>query len=350
MNIYDHLNAEPMKYWSPPKGSTLVQDILDNPEKYSQYLFTPKLDGEWNKLVWDGSEVWMLSRNRNVQGEFTNRADKVPHLVNEIMNVFPPNTVLLGELNFLKDAKKTSKDVGSIMRSLPPKAIQKQKESPLYFTVFDRLMWDGQDLSNLSYEERFPSNLTADGAEFIHFMSPKEITELETFLQEFFRIGGEGAVLIDRNSAYAFGKRPARASIKIKKQLNDFEAKVIDVLDPNREYKGTELENWPYWEEAHIPTGTAKLCGSLHKRSMEYSYTPVTKPYYYGWKNAIRCEYQGRIFDVASGLNDSDREWLATSEARAAIDEGTLYAVIGAMEFTETSVRHPFVVRLRTDI
>ena len=53
---------------------------------------------------------------------------------------------------------------------------------------------------------------------------------------------------------------------------------------------------------------------------------------------------------VASGLTDEDRAWLATDEAAKAIAEGALVAVVSGMEVTEDSIRHPRLIRLRTDI
>lgn len=352
MQIHDHLTAEPMKYWAPPKTSTIIQDILAAPEKFSQYTFTQKFDGEWNKVVWDGQHVYMLARNRNVQGQFTDRWEKFPVLIEEIKKL-PINTVLLGELAF-PNITKTSKDVGSIMRSLVPRALKLQETDPLHFYVFDCLMWGGEDLSQKSYRERFMENdlmmTKLQRQKFIHLLSPQPMSKLLDYLSYYFKIGGEGVVLMDTNAKYAFNSRPSKISVKIKKQLDDFEAKVISTLDPTREYDGKDRDNWQYWEAKHVPTNSTHMCGPLHSKSMEWSYTAVTKPYYYGWKNAIRCTYEGREFSVASGLNDEDRAWLATSEAQELIKHGKLYAVVSAMEFTKDSVRHPYLVRLRTDI
>lgn len=330
----DFLDLEPMKYWAVPKGNDYDKQILRNPEKFPQYTFTPKMDGEWNKLIWDGEVCWMLSRTRNVEGEFTNRAAKVPHILDEICQYLPAETVLLGELAF-GDVSRTSKDVGSIMRSLTPRAIklQEHETNKLIFYVFDCLMWAGEDLSTQTYAERFINNAALKQffsleLSYSDLLSPQPITVLPDFLKEYFAHGGEGVVLMDSNAPYAFGKRPVRSSVKIKKQLADFEALVLDTLEPNMAYEGKEIDNWQYWE------------GDI----------AVTKPYFNGWKNGLECEYEGRLFSVTSGLTDADREWLATSEARAAIDAGKLYAVCSAMELTQDSVRHPYLVRIRDDM
>lgn len=334
MNAKDFLDLEPMKYWAVPKGNDYDKQILRNPEKFTQYTFTPKMDGEWNKLIYDGDTFWMLSRTRNVEGEFTDRAAKVPHILDELRPYIPAETVLLGELAF-GDVSKSSKDVGSIMRSLTPRALklQEKEENKLRFYIFDCLMWAGDDVSTRPYAQRFTNHAALK--QFFDFelsysdlLSPQPITILPDFLKEYFAHGGEGVVLMDSNAVYSFGKRPVRASVKIKKQLSDFEARVLDTLEPNMVYEGKEIDNWQYWE------------GDI----------AVTKPYFNGWKNGLECEYEGRVFSVTSGLTDADREWLATSEARAAIDAGKLYAVCSAMELTEDSVRHPYLVRIRDDM
>lgn len=333
MNFNEMLTAEPMKYWAVPKGNDYDKQIIRNPEKFQNYTFTPKMDGEWNKLMFDGTTFWMLSRTLNVQGEYTDRAAKVPHILEELKNL-PPYTVLLGELAYA-DITKTSKDVGSIMRSLVPRAlkIQEQEENKLHFYVFDCLMWAGEDVSGRPYEQRFVNHAALK--QFFDFelhysdrLSPQSITVLPDFLKEYFKRGGEGVVLMDRNAPYAFGKRPVRSSVKIKKQLADFEALIIDTLEPNKLYEGTEIDNWQYWE------------GDV----------AVTKPYFNGWKNGLRCIYEGREFSVTSGLSDEDRAWLATSEAQESIKAGKLYAVCSAMELTSDSVRHPYLVRMRDDV
>jgi ATP-dependent DNA ligase len=324
-----------MKYWAPPKGNPIVSQILANPEKFSHYTFTPKMDGEWNKLMWDGEHMYMLARARNVQGVFTDRWEKFPHIIEELKDL-PKNTILLGEMAF-EDITKTCKDVGSIMRSLVPLALSKQKEdkNKLHFYIFDCLMWDGEELSDSSYQRRFIDNRYTTyyfdfvkHCKYVHLLKPQPMTELLSYLEDYFARGGEGVVLIDRETKYIFGSRPVRASVKIKKQLDEFEAKVIRTLEPNQKYEGTEIENWKYFKD-----GAA-----------------VTKPYFNGWKNGLVCEYEGRTFSVTSGLNDEDRAWLATDAAQESISAGKLYAVCGAMELTPDSVRHPYLSRMRDDM
>ena len=114
------------------------------------------------------------------------------------------------------------------------------------------------------------------------------------------------------------------------------ELKVVGTIEPNKLYEGDCPETWDY-KVYDTQTNTECL---------------VTKPYYYGWKNGITVELpDGTTTDVASGLTDDDREWLASEAAAKMIEAGELYAVIKAMSVSEYGrLRHGFLVRLRNDM
>ena len=339
MDFIELYQQEPQKYWQPPKGNTLIKDIFDNPMRYAKdYVATQKYDGEWAMvLVNENHEVYIHSRSRGVSGEFGNFTEKVPHLV-ELFKQLPKNTCLLGELCF-EDETKTSKDVGSILRCLPPKAIARQKDNPLIFRAFDCLYYHNLDLTTMPYSERMGyvarviAAFSFDYTDYIRMVKFIPITEnfAET-VTELWGRGAEGVVLVKQNSLYAFGKRPARESIKIKKTTGELELKVVDTVEPNKLYEGKDFNGWKYWDIDNE--------------------TPVTKPYFYGWKNGIVVDNNGTEVSVASGLTDNDREWLATEEAQNYIKGGKLYAVVSAMEIDAASgsLRHPYLVRLRTDV
>ena len=114
------------------------------------------------------------------------------------------------------------------------------------------------------------------------------------------------------------------------------ELKVVGVLEPKKFYEGDCPETWEY--ELEDPM--------THDRYL------VTKPYYFGWKNGITVELpDGTKCDVASGLTDDDRAWLATEDAAKMIAAGELFAVVKAMSFNDKGkLRHPSLVRLRNDM
>ena len=118
------------------------------------------------------------------------------------------------------------------------------------------------------------------------------------------------------------------------------ELKVVGVLEPNQHYEGDCPETWGYWYQ-DMPYANSQM-GNF----------PVTKPYFYGWKNGITVELpSGITCDVASGLTDDDRAWLATDEAAKMIAAGELYAVVKSMSINDKgALRHPSLVRLRNDM
>ena len=117
------------------------------------------------------------------------------------------------------------------------------------------------------------------------------------------------------------------------------ELKVVAAIDPKMHYEGDCPDTWEYWYQ-DMPNANSQA-GDF----------PVTKPFFYGWKNGITVEYNGTTCDVTSGLTDDDREWLATDEAQQMIKNGELYAVVKAMQTNSLGkLRHPYVVRLRNDM
>ena len=144
-------NMPAMKYSEPNLNLPKAQDMINN--KDGQYLAGQKWDGEWNMAIILDNEVLMRGRNITTTGDYKNRADMVPHITKELLSIFPAGTVVLGELCF-NDPTKTSKDVGTIMRCLPAKAVERQKTTPLYFKIFDRIGFEYQDLTKVPFIDR----------------------------------------------------------------------------------------------------------------------------------------------------------------------------------------------------
>ena len=133
-----------------------------------------------------------------------------------------------------------------------------------------------------------------------------------------------------KDNSYMPGTRTAWKTLKLKQQLPEMELKVVGTIAPNKLYEGDCPETWEY-----------QIDGEL-----------VTKPYYFGWMNGITVELpDGTTTDVASGLTDDDRAWLATQDAQDMIRAGDLYAVVKAMNFSDHGrLRHGYLVRLRNDM
>ena len=320
-------NMKPMKYYEPgglqhPKA----QEMVNN--KDDAFLALEKLDGEWARVIIMEDEVLIQSRSvSKVTGTYGDKTHHVPHIIEDLLKSFPAGTVLLGELAF-EDRSKTSRDVGSILRCLPPKAINRQEKEKLHLFVFDCLAWDGRDLSDKPFEDRFGEfsqqifhiDCSGCSASYIHIAKTGE--NFMELAEECWEQGGEGIVIVRKSSLYNPGGRKSWDSLKVKKKLGEIDMKIIDTIEPKKDYDGTELESWKYFMDNK----------------------PVTKPYYNGWKNGVIVEYEGRIIKVASGLSDEDRAWLATNAAKEAIESGGLHAAITGMELTEDSIRHPVFI------
>ena len=324
---------KPMRYFDcgGSYNSAKAQEMIFNHN--NDFIATEKRDGEWCRAIIDEvGNVLLQSRTiSKVTGEYGDKTLHVPHIVEDLRKL-PHGTVLLGELCF-RDVLTTSKDVGSILRCLPPKAIQRQTVGQkLEFHIFDCLAWDGVDLMDKPYETRFNTymqGLEYFDSEYVTYTS-YTFENFEDFLQTILAEGGEGMVIHRKNYLYSPGGRPSWSTLKVKKITEELELKVVDTLEPNHTYTGIELESWKYWIDD----------------------VPVTKPYYMGWKNGIVVDNNGTLVKVASGLTDADREWLATKEAATLIENGELYAVVSAMEVIADSgsLRHPRLIRLRSDI
>lgn len=344
--INDFAMMEPMKYFNSEAESQKRTDMIN--DKDNLYIATEKHDGDWGMFI-HYSKGNNLIRSRSISkvtGVYGDYTAKVPHLVAEMDN-WPDGTVVLAELCF-REYGTNANTVGTILRCLPPKAIERQKETPLYAYVFDILMFANKDLTNEPYEKRI-----CEYAAEVTGLVPQDyiakyfkrtaifhdgIDFAET-ADEIIGNGGEGLVIQRKDNPYMPGTRTAWKTLKLKQSLPEMELKVVGILEPNKLYEGDFVDNWEYWYQ-DMPNAN----------SQEGNF-PVTKPYFYGWKNGVTVEYNGTTCDVASGLTDADREWLATPEAAEMIKNGELFAVVKAMsENDKGRLRHPYLVRLRNDM
>lgn len=358
MKIEDFEMLTPMRYYNNEAESVKRTEMVT--DKDNLYIATEKHDGDWGMFI-HYSKGNNLIRSRSISkvtGVYGDYTPKVPHLCAEMDN-WPDNTVVLAELCF-KEYGTNANTVGTILRCLPAKAIERQKTTPLFAYVFDILMFAGTDLTQMPYEKRIceyakeVTGLVPQDYEAEYFKRTAIFHDGIDFLEaadEIISAGGEGVVIQRKDNPYMPGTRTAWKTLKLKQSLPEMELKVIGTLEPNRKYEGDCLDTWKYWEELDV-CGKRTIydkCAWPHDHQVEC--VPVTKPYAMGWKNGVTVEYNNTTCDVTSGLTDADREWLATDEAQEMIKNGELYAVVKAMQTNDLGrLRHPYVVRLRNDL
>ncbi len=263
----------------------------------------------------------------------TQKIDNVPH-IKEALHKLPNDTIIVGEIYF---PFGTSKDASTIMGCLPKKAIERQsKGNKISYYMFDIIMLNGKDLTKTSALERHKiltelveehKLLENDFLELAKVYLPEEC-DLHELATTALANGEEGIVLKKKQGLYHPGLRPAWETIKIKK--ND----TVDVVcmgfeNGKREYEGTELTSWKYFDENGVP---------------------VTKAYYMGWYAAIKIGLykNGELISigtVSSGLSDAMKESI-TKDSDKYIGE---CMEVGIMEKGESALRHPTFIRFRDD-
>lgn len=344
--IEDFAMLTPMRYYNNEAESAKRTDMINN--KDDLYMATVKKDGDWSMLI-HYSQGHNLIRSRSISkltGVYGDYTAKLPHLCAD-MDKLPDNTVLLAEICW-DEPGTNANTVGTILRCLPAKAVERQQERKLKALVFDCLMINGQDCTADGYEHRFEL-AAATMRLYLKDCPTMYMTQRclldgdhDNFLEwadEIIAHGGEGLVIQRKDNPYMPGTRTAWKTLKLKQSLPEMELKVVSTIDPKMYYEGDCPDNWDYWYQ------------DMPGANSERGNFPVTKPFFYGWKNGITVEYNGTTCDVTSGLTDADREWLATAEAQQMVCNGELYAVVKAMQTNSLGrLRHPYVVRLRNDL
>ena len=345
---YNFKEMEAMRYYSHPKS--YKGDPKEEAKKRifsEEWLGARKMDGAFAKFIKDeDGNMMLLSRSRNVNGEFPNKIDHVPHLFN-FFNSLPNGTCLLGEIYF--PSHEGSNEVTKIMGCITDKAIERQKNDPLHYYIFDVLAFDNVSFMPFRAEDRFnyineiKNKYNYKNIEFANYYKGPELWSM---IQETLASGGEGGVIIHKDSKYQPGKRSTKVSLKIKKELQD----TIDcfftgrVSSPARDYTGKDIENWKYWE--NIRTGELINAPMFNEYYKGESYEPITKSYYMGMAGSLEIGvyYNNKIRPIGylSGL---------TEEIKLNYEKYKMKVIeVTAMQLTDDKMlRHPKFIRFRDD-
>ena len=321
----DFYNLEAMKYYSVPNSWS--------EEKKKENAMNKIFSGEWyGALKRDGifcmcgknpeGEIFWRPRAKNTKGEFVNKVDWLPQ-IHDFLNDLDPGTVFLGEIYLPRDEQ--AKTTTSIMNCLLPKSLarQEKEEDKLHLYIFDVLAENGKSYLDMPAADRFDllnSFYRAYGEKYWHWAQYRNGEDLWETLQEVLGLGYEGMVITYKEAPYSPGKRSAKATLKIKKELQEtVDCVIIGSNPPSKVYTGKEPETWEYWldevsgEKILASEYFAKNHISIYNTYEEgATVVPVTKNWFYGWAGSLKLGlYDGdnliHVGDL-SGVTDEIRQ------------------------------------------
>ena len=286
----DFWNLEAQKYWSMPStwGQERKKREVETAIFSGDYIGSRKMDGAFFKFIKDeDGAMSLIGRSKSVKGDYIDKLGHVPQLM-PFFDSLPNGTCLLGELYFPNN--EGSNHVTTIIGCLEAKARARQEQGDrLHYYVFDVLAFNGHALHKRNIEERIEvlQNISygfdGDYIEFAQYFEGKELwDQLQSILAE----GGEGIVITKKGTCYQPGKRPARQTFKVKKELQEtIDVVILDANPPTRLYNGKEVMTWQYWED--LKSGE-KLKGSFYKDYNDgLPIEPVTKNYWNDWAGSL---------------------------------------------------------------
>ena len=332
-----------------------------------EWCLQEKKDGCFYQLEKiDNDHIYLFSRTKSKKtGELAEKGGNVPHIIEWARKHLPDDTVLLGEI-YIPGGH--SNDVTSVMGCLPKNAIARQEASDwVHYYVFDCIWYAGNNLCDNTFETRVGHYL--EYRLYDCFIDEKYVEMATTYtlgenieigigcvsfqekLNEIFTAGGEGAVFKRLDSIYEPDKRPMTC-FKMKEHVDSIDLIVMELLDPVREYTGKELDKWLFWYDKKNKEYVYAVERIRKIFAESDNYEPVTKPYFYDWKNAMRlgAYKDGKLVEVcrvASGLTDELRYDMAENP------ENYINKVVQiscmSLNKKDYTVRHPVFECMRPD-
>jgi hypothetical protein len=273
-----------------PKHLQRMEQILQSPD----YVAEEKIDG-CHYLCFGG---------RFMSTDNVEKTANYPHLQNFFQSLQMPQLILDGEINY---PGKTSQFCTRVTGSAADVARAFQNDyGMIHYTMWDILRTPkGTWLLNLPYIKRreilvqFYNHFIKGSSmeQFIHVTRATRNNKKE-FFDSIINAGLEGCVIKRIDSLYVMGKKPQWQWIKLK-QKDTADLFISGYKAPTAEYKGSSIENWPYWKD---------IKGVLR---------PVTKDYYMNWPGALELSayVNGQVVQICtcSGLTESLKAAIAAS-------------------------------------
>lgn len=356
---FDFWNMEAMKYWSHPKTYDPARKKTEcrNMVMSGEYLGSRKMDGIWGMIIVDANgKVHLRARTEGVNGGYVDKAEWIPHIVRALGSV-PAGTVVLGEI-YLPD-NEGSRKTTSVLNCLKDKCLERQQKSGwLHFYVFDVLAYDGHSLLNNGFDKRISYYLyvklkEALACEYVEIADYKEGEELWALYGEVLAAGGEGIVITQKTCPYMPGKRKARMTVKLKKELSE----TIDAFYDGdyklatKTYTGKDIESWPYWMNTKTGEKSSRCMYPEYARGEAWE--PVTRAFYYGWASAISFSVMkdGKPYRIGyiSGITDEVKQGVVENPDAWIGKVGVLNAMEIECIEGAYSLRHGRLNEWRTD-
>lgn len=229
------------------KPKELQDEIWNNQDKW---LAEEKIDGCRLNLCWFKEDKSLDAYSRNTSDlDFLPKSygEKLYDTVNIDSFSIIPNFVLDGEL--VLNSKEVDKGDGSIIADTQLNMVSAiltadyelskefQRLNPIKLIVFDILMYDNKDLTNLPLRERKKYlNIIFDKIKDkinVELVPNSQGLTTREFYNQVVSVGGEGLVVKDLDSKYDLKGKRAGEWIKIKRSVTEtmLEAKFGDTLD-----------------------------------------------------------------------------------------------------------------------
>ena len=366
--MIDWFSSPPMKYYAPPSTTSIDTKRLKIDEMIKKHnaVFSLKTDGNWSRAVITPERQALQTRGISVK---TNTYGEIQDKVlfwNDIVKAFPSKTtVILGEVFREGDIDA---GVGAVLRSLPPKALERQKNNPLHWRIFDVLCLDDEDLMNKPCIERFAridEVVKRINSPLVEGVTVHEVDD--TFydqLSALFENGAEGVVCYKKDAIYVPGKRGPRAwdSLKVKQEIqNEIDAVIMAAEPPTEEYTGKDMENWVYWKNERTGEKMEGLYINEYKDGLPLH--PISRGYYFNLPGAIMtgvydkegrlvplCRVAGLTDEFKAQLRDNFNEWYLCPVTLGGmmISSANAYENKNG-EIVGLSIRHPYLKAIRKD-
>lgn len=342
--------SAPMLYWSTPtKMSVSQQQKLEEILTGKNYFMTLKRDGifaRYSKL--SNQDFKFQSRVKSkTTGTYTERTENVPHLVEELNDILPDGTVVIGEI-VLPIKGSISSDVGSVLNCLPEKSLSRQKKIKLHYYIFDIIAFEGRDLRNSPAEIRMSIlqglSKKKTAYNYLEFAIPI-FNNFPSEIEKWLKKGHEGAVLMKKDSKYVEKRSSAWQTIKIKKSIDTIDLVIMGFSAPIKEYTGKYPRMWSYWR--NLKTGEL-VEGNYYELG---GFEPVSTYYFYNLPSGLilGAYYGDELLKIATvdNLTDELRQEIKLNSKNFL---GSVVEVSAmSIDIEKRSLRHPNLIRLRKD-